>query len=52
MEPSQRMLMRHLGQHMDEIAFAVLTKPYKEWEFYSEASSSEVISVVSTFEGL
>jgi hypothetical protein len=38
------MLKYHLGQHVDEIAFAVLTKPYKEWDFYSESPSSEVIS--------
>jgi hypothetical protein len=43
-EGAERMLMYHLCQHMDEIAFAVLTKPYKEWDFYSESQSSEAIS--------
>jgi hypothetical protein len=46
-EASQAMLKSHLGQHMDEIAFAVLTKPYKEWEFYSEALSSKAMSIKS-----
>lgn len=30
---------RHLGQHMEEIAFTVVPKAYEDWEFYSEASS-------------
>ena len=28
----------HLGRHMEEIAFAVVTKPYEEWDFYSTSS--------------
>ena len=30
---------RHVGQHMEEIAFMVVPKAYEGWEFYSEASS-------------
>ena len=30
---------RHVGQHMEEIAFMVVPKAYEDWEFYSEASS-------------
>ena len=37
MEASKRTLMYQLGQRMDEIAFPVLKKPCKEWQFYSEA---------------
>ena len=29
----------HLGRHMEEIAFSVVTKPYEEWEFYSDDST-------------
>ena len=29
---------RHVGRHMEEIAFAVVTKPYEDWEFYSDCS--------------
>ena len=28
----------HLGRHMEEIAFAVVTKPYEDWDFYSTSS--------------
>ncbi len=31
---------RHVGRHMEEIAFGVVTKPYEDWEFYSDASSN------------
>lgn len=29
---------RHIGRHMEEIAFAIVTKPYEEWDFYSGSS--------------
>ena len=29
---------KHLGRHMEEIAFAVVTKPYEDWDFYSTSS--------------
>lgn len=29
----------HLGRHMEEIAFSVLTKPYEDWDFYSDSST-------------
>ena len=32
---------RHLGRHMEEIAFMVVTKPYEDWDFYSDASSGK-----------
>ena len=31
---------RHVGRHMEEIAFTVVPKAYEEWEFYSESSSA------------
>ena len=36
---SRREYGRHLGRHMEEIAFMVVTKPYEDWDFYSDASS-------------
>lgn len=30
---------RHLERHMEEVAFAIVSKPYEEWDFYSESSS-------------
>ena len=30
--------VRHIGRHMEEIAFTVVTKPYEEWDFYSMSS--------------
>ena len=30
---------RHVARHMEEIAFTVVTKPYEDWDFYSDASS-------------
>ena len=29
---------RHVGRHMEEIAFAIVTKPYEEWDFYTASS--------------
>ena len=29
---------KHIGRHMEEIAFAVVRKPYEEWDFYSDSS--------------
>ena len=31
---------RHIERHMEEVAFAVVSKPYEEWEFYSEFSAT------------
>ena len=31
---------RHVGRHMEEIAFAVVTKPYEDWDFYSVSSGA------------
>ncbi len=31
--------IRHVGRHMEEIAFTIVTKPYEDWEFYSDAST-------------
>ena len=33
--------VRHVGRHMEEIAFTVVTRIYEDWEFYSDASSSK-----------
>lgn len=30
----------HVRRHMEEIAFTVVTKPYEDWEFYSNSSAS------------
>ena len=30
--------VRHIGRHMEEIAFAIVTKPYEAWDFYSVSS--------------
>ena len=35
---------RHLGRHMEQIAFTVVPKAYEEWEFYSESSSANLNS--------
>lgn len=29
---------RHIGLHMEEISFAVITKPYEDWDFYDGSS--------------
>ena len=29
---------KHIGRHMEEIAFAVVRKPVDQWEFYSDSS--------------
>lgn len=31
---------RHIGRHMEEIAFTVVSKPYEEWDFYSDSSAN------------
>ena len=31
--------VRHVGRHLEETAFAVVTKTYDDWEFYSDLSS-------------
>lgn len=28
----------HVGRHMEEIAFSVVSKPYEDWSFYSDSS--------------
>ena len=33
---------RHVGCHMEEIAFAVVTKPYEDWDFYSDSSGKSL----------
>ena len=40
--PSFNKRERHVGQHMEEIAFAVVSKPYEEWDFYSDCSSTSL----------
>ena len=32
--------LRHVCRHMEEIAFTVVSKPYEEWEFYSDGCSA------------
>lgn len=31
---------KHIGRHMEEIAFAVVRKPYEERDFYSDSSGT------------
>lgn len=31
---------RHIGLHMEEISFAVVTKPYEVWDFYDGSSGN------------
>jgi ankyrin repeat protein len=41
-------LTQHLGKHLEEVSFAVVRKPYEEWQFYEDSVSakSPVPSVV------
>ena len=36
----QNACQTHIGRHMEEIAFAVVRRPYDEWEFYSDSSDA------------
>ena len=38
--PTEISRRRHVERHMEEVAFAVVSKSYEEWEFYSDSSSS------------
>src|SRR2546430_7788147 len=40
---SRNALMQHLGRHMEEVSFAVVTKPYEKWQ-RSEEHTSELQS--------
>ena len=35
---------RHVGRHMEEIAFTIVRKAYEDWDFYTDSSSSNSIS--------
>lgn len=35
---------RHVGRHLEELAFVILAKQYQEWEFYEESSTGTAIS--------
>ena len=35
---------RHVGRHMEEIAFIIVPKAYEEWDFYTDSSASKSIS--------
>jgi uncharacterized C2H2 Zn-finger protein len=32
---------QHVGRHLEEISFAVITKPWRKWEFYEETASEK-----------
>ena len=32
--------LRHIERHMEEVAFAIVSKPYEEFDFYSDSSSN------------
>ena len=36
---------QHVGRHMEEIAFSVVTKPYEDWDFYTESSGKSRMGV-------
>ena len=36
---------RHIERHMEEVAFAVVSKPYEEWDFYSDSTSKSLADV-------
>ena len=38
---------RHVGRHMEEIAFAVVSKPYEEWDFYSDSSANNSVPLMA-----
>ena len=40
-------LEKHVGRHMEEIAFAVVRKPYEEWDFYSDSSGTVHLGIGS-----
>ncbi|KIW92185.1 uncharacterized protein Z519_07169 [Cladophialophora bantiana CBS 173.52] len=35
-----RARFKHIGRHMEDIAFAVVPHQYVDWEFYSESATS------------
>ena len=35
----------HVGRHMEEIAFSVVTKPYEDWDFYTESSRKSKMEI-------
>ena len=35
---------RHVGRHMEEIAFTIVPKAYEEWDFYTDSSASKSMS--------
>ena len=37
----RRVIARHLGQHMERISFAVVTRPYASWKFYDDTASED-----------
>ncbi|KAL8821610.1 MAG: hypothetical protein Q9191_007272 [Dirinaria sp. TL-2023a] len=39
---------RHIGRHMEEIAFSVVTKPYEDWDFYTDSSAKSNREVYQT----
>ena len=41
---------RHMGRHMEEIAFTVVPKPYEDWDFYSDSSKNSPQKRSPTFE--
>lgn len=44
---NSRARTRHVGRHMEEIAFSVVTKPYEDWDFYTESSRKSNIEGAS-----
>lgn len=40
-ESGRENLARHVGRHMEEISFAVVTKPYEEWASYEDSAHGD-----------
>jgi hypothetical protein len=37
--PGTLPLAHHIGRHMEEVSYAVVSKPHEDWQFYGDTSS-------------
>ncbi len=42
---------RHVGRHMEEIAFSAVTKPYEDWDFDTNSSGKSNEGLNLNYEG-
>ena len=40
----KRSRRRHVERHMEEVAFAVVSKPYEEWDFCSDVGTEYIFN--------